>query len=343
MTQILIEPITDKPRWEKFVKVHPDANFLQSYNWGLFNQKLVKKFFPLAIFATGQQVGAAMVIKETAKRGNYLTIAGGPLLNWQAADTSELFQALIKYLQQLAQQENCIFIRIRPQALASSAVKNIFTQAGLKPAPMHLTADLTLQLDLTQTDEQLLAQMRKNTRYEIKKGLKIGVSTKLITDLNFIDEFYQQQLFLAKKHNFVPFAYEFLRLQFETFLADNQVAFVNSYQNEQLLASAFVIFYQKEAVYHYGVSTVANERLPGSYVAQWAAIREARARGCTVYNFWGVSPLTNPDHRFAGVSLFKRGFGGQEIQHLPAQDLATSPLYGVTKIFELIRKKTRNL
>jgi lipid II:glycine glycyltransferase (peptidoglycan interpeptide bridge formation enzyme) len=121
------------------------------------------------------------------------------------------------------------------------------------------------------------------------------------------------------------------------------VAFINSYQDDKLLASAFVIFYNHEAVYHYGVSTPDNDDWPGSYATQWAAIQEGKKRDCHVYNFWGIAPEDQPDHRFAGVSLFKRGFGGQEVPYLPAHDLGVTPFYWLTRGFELIRKKVRGL
>ncbi len=344
MSNFSIKIIDDKQQWERFAGNHADANFLQSYNWGLFHQKLNKKFFPLAVFdEADQQLGCAMVIKEEAKRGDYFTIAGGPLLDWQNPQARMIFTSLTRYLSTLAKKENCVFVRIRPQANDTPHIRSLFASAGLKKAPMHLTADLTLRLNLALSNEEILKQMRKNTRYEINKGLREGINTKIIIDPAFMSEFFQYQAYLAKKHQFIPFEFDFLKLQFETFLADKQVAFVNSYQDDQLLASAFVIFYHDEAVYHYGVSTPANDKLPGSYVTQWQAIQEARRRGCKIYNFWGVSPVGRPDHRFAGVSLFKRGFGGEEVQHLPAHDLAVSRFYFLTNTFEKIRKKARDL
>ncbi len=343
MSQFKIKTINNKGRWKQFAANRPDANFLQSYNWGLFQSKLEKKFFPLAVFANEEQVACAMVIKETAKRGDYLTVAGGPLLNWQADHAAALFSFIIRYLKKLAKKEKCVFVRIRPQAEDTADIRSLFTQAGLKKSPMHLTADLTLKLNLTHSNKKLLSEMRKSTRYEIRKSSRDKIKTKILTEPDFTDEFHHYQLYLADKHNFVPFDYDFLRLQFETFLADDQAAFINSYHKNQLLASAFVIFYQHEAVYHYGISTPENQKLPGSYAVQWAAIQEARRRGCKYYNFWGVSPPDQPEHRFAGVSFFKRGFGGEEIQHLPAHDLAVSPWYTATNFFEQIRKRVRGL
>ena len=84
MSNFQIKQINDKSKWEKYAKARVEANFLQSYNWGLFQQKLDKKFFPIAVFSPDDSdedhpLALALVIKEEAKRGDYLTIAGGPL------------------------------------------------------------------------------------------------------------------------------------------------------------------------------------------------------------------------------------------------------------------------
>lgn len=340
MSFYTIQPILDKAKWEIFILSHKEANFLQSWNWGSFHKKLGKQVFRFGIFDQEKQIGACEIIKEKAKRGTYLTIAGGPIINWQ---NWQLLKYLFNYLKSLAKKENCSFIRIRPQALDTPELRNTVKKHGLRKSPMHLTADLTLQLDLTQSEENILAKMRKNTRYEIKKSIKLGIKTQVSQNPDEIQKFYQNQLYLAKKHNFVPFSQEFLQNQFESFLKDDQVALIHSYLNNKILASAFIIFYNHEAVYHYGISTPENDHLPGSYACQWRAIRRAKKRGCNIYNFWGIAPKDEPDHRFTGVSIFKRGFGGQEIAYLPAHDLPISNSYYITKSFEEFRKKIRKL
>ena len=343
MTNFNFKIITSKGEWEKFVAVHNQANFLQSYNWAEFARRLHKNYFLIGIFAGSNQIGAALVIKEQARRGDYLALAGGPLLDWQDKNIGSIFAELTDCLKKLARSEKANFVRVRPQQQDSPELRTLFEKNGYVLSPMHLTADLTLRLDLTMSDDTLLAKMRKNTRYEIKRALKLGITTQVIKEPAFLNHFFDLQVVLAKKHHFVPFNRNFLRQQFLSFLNDDQVALINASYNNQLLASAFVIFYQKEAVYHYGVSSPEIQRLPGSYAAQWAAIAEAKRRGCLIYNFWGVSPLDRPHHRFAGPSLFKRGFGGYEVQHLPAHDLPCSSSYPFIRGFELIRKKFRHL
>lgn len=366
MPNYSISPVTNPDQWHQMIASRPEANFLQSWQWGQFQAKLGKSVFYLGLFEAENLLGGAVVVKEEAKRGWYLTVAGGPLFAEVAPTLSTADQllanpdsstpvvadlvtaedqliTLTQALTELAEAENCLFIRVRPQVLHTSATEQLFQTAGYKSAPMHLTADLTLQLDLTKSEDELLADMRKNTRYEVRKAEKLGITVQESFDPADIQTFFNHQLYLAEKHGFVPFSLEFLQTQFDEFVADRQVSLFHAYDQDQLLASAFIIQFNGEAVYHYGISTPENAKKPGSYACQWAAIKTAKARGCSRYNFWGIAPKDQPDHRFAGVSLFKRGFGGVEVPYLPAQDLPVNWKYGVTHAFEAVRKKVRHL
>ena len=91
-------------------------------------------------------------------------------------------------------------------------------------------------------------------------------------------------------------------------------------------------------------------RVPVSYLIQWEAIKEAAKRGCKKYNFWGIAPdiheksdIKKSKHPWAGLSLFKMGFGGERKDYVKTQDMPCSFLYAITYIIEKIRKKKRGL
>ncbi|MFZ1721255.1 MAG: peptidoglycan bridge formation glycyltransferase FemA/FemB family protein [Microgenomates group bacterium] len=346
---------TSKIEWESHLDSFPEANFLQSWNWGDFQERMGKKVFRMVIF--DNKVGDSMtenldiqlkqpiiammqIILEPARRGSYLAIPGGPLLNWQ---NGENLQIALAELKRLAQAHNCWFIRIRPQEIYTETSAQHLQSNGCILAPMHLTADLTLQLDLTKDEDSLLSEMRKNTRGSIKKAFRDGVTTTVSTDINDLITFCKLQKELADAHGFIPFSDAFLKTQFEVFLSENQVALVHAWHGNELLATSFILFYRGEAVYHYGVSSAANREYPGSVASQWRAIQEAKMRGCITYNFWGIAPKDELEHRFAGVSLFKRGFGGEEVSYIPAHDLPVSKMYWITYYFEKFRAKIRKL
>lgn len=327
-------------QWKSILDNYPQSNFLQSWNWGEFQKSLGRDVERFLFFNNGAVCGAAQVCLEVAKRGSFVVCAGGPITDWTEIEQTQFAIATIT---NWAKYKQARFVRIRPQEIERVGSQAVAELLFSNKSPMHVTADLTLQLDLTHTDEDLLMQMRKNTRSAIRKAEKVGITTKISTELSDIQAFYDVQLEVAQRQNFVPFSYEFLRKQFEAFAVDNEVALIHGYKDDVLLASAFILFSQKEAVYHYGVSTSENRSLPGAYAVQWRAIKEARNRGCVRYNFWGIAPKDADNHRFSGVSLFKRGFGGREVAYVPAHDVIISPWYWLTWTLESIRRKKRHL
>ncbi len=337
--KISVKTNIEKTAWEAFIKTRREANFLHSWNWGDFHEKLGKRVYRIGIFENNLMVGCALVVKEEAKRGSYFAISGGPIVNWEKINEAK---TLVSYIKRLATAESCVFIRLRPQILDSNETREVFRSLGFKLSPMHLTADLTLQVDLSQAEDELLKNMRKSTRYEIRKSQKLGIKLKKSQDANDIKNFHKYHIELAKKHDFVPFSFKFLYQQFKVFSKNDQALLFHAFKGNNLLASAFVIFYNKEAVYHYGISTEANSKLPGSYACQWEAILEAKKRGMERYNLWGVASKGEKSHRFSGVSLFKRGFGGSEVNYLPAHDLPLNWKYWFTYLFEMGRKRVRN-
>jgi lipid II:glycine glycyltransferase (peptidoglycan interpeptide bridge formation enzyme) len=117
-----------------------------------------------------------------------------------------------------------------------------------------------------------------------------------------------------------------------------------------VIAASIHMHCGRETSYHHGASDSMHAKIPASYLLQWRAIQDAKKRGDRVYNFWGIAPQTassdgssthQSSHPFAGVTLFKTGFGG-EIKNLAhAMDLPLSSRYYVTRGIEFIRKWRR--
>ena len=333
--------VTDKEEWERFLDSQKDANFLQSFNWGEFHKALGKTVKRIGIYDGKKLAGVFLCIVEKAKRATYLTVPGGPLIDWKS---KELVQAFRQIIIDIAKKENCSFVRVRPQIFETEGNSKLFERLGFRNAPMHLHAELTHQLDLTKSEDQLLASMRKTTRYEIKQAIKQDIKITVSKNLEDLDAFYELQSQTAKRQHFVEFDKKFLKEQFSVFVKDNQVLLFTATLGKKKLAQAFIIFYGEEADYHYGASTLDGREYPGAYLIQWEAIKEAKKRGLKRYNLWGVAPEGETSHRFYGVSVFKRGFGGEDINFLHARDLVINSLsYKVNWLIESARKKVRRV
>jgi len=342
MASITTKIIENKAEWEAFIAKHEEANFLHSWHWGVFHERMGHPVVRLGFYDGGRSLlGVMQAIVEPAKRGRHMVVPAGPIIDW---GNEQLVKRWLLALKQVAKENKCLFTRVRPQLLNTPENQKLFKKLGFHNAPMHVTADLTSQLNLTKTDEDIKRAMRKGARYELNRAQKLNIKVSKSSDIRSIDEFYKLQLITARRQKFVPFSKKFLTEQFRSFAEDNKVVLYSSTYKGNLLAMAFVIFYGPEAAYHYGASTELARDYPGAYAIQWEAIQEARRRGCKRYNFWGVTEHGQTKHRFYGVSVFKRGFGGEDVAYLPARDLIiNSARYPITFVFETARRKLRRL
>lgn len=341
MAKISIKEIDSIQVWEEFVLAHPEVNFLQSWYWGEFHKAYGNKIHRIGFYKNNKLQGVMLSIVEDAKRGKYLTIPGGPIINWKDPG---LVQSFAEEIKEIAKADKCVFVRVRPQLESNDFSKSIFAKLGFISAPTHLHAELTSQLDITKLEEELLANMRKATRYEIKKAISSGIKVTATDDPNAIKKFYDLEVLTSKRQGFVPFSYKFLYEQFKVFCEAKKALLYSAKFGNKLLAQAFIVFYGQEAAYHYGASTEDGRKYPGAYLIQWEAIKEAKKRGIKKYNFWGVSPEDQKNHRFYGLSIFKRGFGGFDFEYLHAQDLIINNFrYRLNYFIEILRKRLRHV
>ena len=99
-----------------------------------------------------------------------------------------------------------------------------------------------------------------------------------------------------------------------------------------------------EGDYYEAASTDLNRKMPGAHALLWQAMRDLKAEGYERFNLWGIAPAGQPEHRYAGVTTFKTGFGGKVVEYVPAHDLVISHVgYLKDLVVEKARKKRRHL
>ncbi|MDP3918111.1 MAG: peptidoglycan bridge formation glycyltransferase FemA/FemB family protein [Candidatus Woesebacteria bacterium] len=340
MDNYTISGITNKGVWEKFLLSQKPNSFLQSWNWGQVHKDMGEKIFRLGLYNNKSLVGIFLIIKEVAKRGPHLLIPAGPIINWDNISEVTFF---IDYVKKLALKENTWFIRIRPEILDTSENRNLFKKLKSIYAPMHLNAENTWILDIDKPEDILLSEMRKSTRYLIKKSQNEGLQINKSINKNDSKILFDLQKETSIRHKFVGFPLKLFQLEIDYFGRDNNAILFTCKKNKLILASAIIVFYGNSAYYHFSGSTSRFSNIPFSYYLQWEVIKESKKRGLKQYNFWGIAPNDNPKHRFAGVTLFKTGFGGRRIDWLHARDLPVSSFYYLTYAFETFRRIFRRL
>jgi len=348
-----IKEINNKEEWESFLLSCFEKTFLHSWNWGEFNTAMGEKIWRFGIYNSEKLIGAALIVKVSARRGIFLFIPHGPVIaeGLEIKDKKEILQLLLLEIENIAKEERASFIRVAPILARSEENINLFKDSVSREAPIHMHPEVTWELGITLQEEELLMDMRKTTRYLIRQAEKNPdieiIKSSNIEDLRF---FWPVYLKTAKRHRFVVFSKRYLEAEFNSFSGDKEILlFLGKYKKEVVSAAIF-IFWQDMCFYHHSGSLSEYNKIPVSYLLQWEAIKEAKNRGCKTYNFWGIAPgienesdAQKSQHPWAGLSLFKMGFGGHRREYVKTQDFVISAKYWLSYIIEKIRKRKRNL
>lgn len=322
--------ISDKSQWESFVQEQAETPFFQSWQWGEVQRRLDQRILRLGLFANSELKGIVQIIKVVAKRGTFYHLRHGPLFevwNW------DWFDRLTSKVKELALDDHIDFLRVSP--LIANDSKNIdsFRQRGFRDSPVHnMDGEIAWVLDLESSEAELLANMRKTTRYLVRRAMKMGVTIVIESGELAIKEFLRLYHATARRQHFVP--HRGIAEEIHLFGRDDNTRLYFAQYQGKLLAAALIIFYGNQAVYHHSATAQEIKDVPASYLLQWEAIREAKRRGLQRYNFWGVVPPGKSDHPWYGLSLFKMGFGGRLVEYLHAQDLPLSSRYLKTYMVE---------
>jgi lipid II:glycine glycyltransferase (peptidoglycan interpeptide bridge formation enzyme) len=327
---IEIKLVEDPIHWDQMVKNHHPNSLLQSSMWWNFTKLEGQEVFPIGIYQDDFLVGGGLAVAVKSRRGNYLVCQGGPVLDWS---NRSAFVAFHQYVLTFAREKKMDFFRIRPLVMHEEKTLARFLEMGYLMAPMYFPAEHTLVLDLRPNLDDIFANIRKNTRYYIRRAEKNGVEITVSQNREDLDKLYDLYLETVQRQKFTPYDKEYFYHEFDALREQGGVDILLGYHNGQVLAGAMVLYFDRTAYYHHGASRIADPDVFTSYLLQWQAIQCAKEKGMESYDFWGVAPSDKPTEKRAGLTLFKRGFGGERVRYLHTLDYPISWRYWLTYAF----------
>ncbi len=328
--------IVDKADFDRFYKAFKGRKtFLQSVAYGQFREALGETIFYIGIFSDQKLVGISLLQKVTTRLKTFLHIPHGPLI-MEELDTDKVWKSFLDFYKHFGKERGVDFLRISP--LLSPDKKPLFCQKGFVDAPVHLVnPEKNWILDITEDLEVILSNMKKSTRYEVRQIDKKGLTVKQGNAEEDLDIFWKLHLETVKRQKFTPFPKANTAKEMAIFGDDCQI--FSTMVKDDYYSASIIIFDDTAAYYHQGASRYS--KLPVAHATIWAAIKEAKKRGCRYFNFWGVVSDTDKKHPWYGLSRFKRGFGGYEENYLHCQDYPLTFKYRISAFIEKYRKWKR--
>ena len=339
--------------WNALIARLPRTHLLQSWEWAQVKAAYGWKPMPFLWQAAGSDQApnaAAMLLRRQvlnrgfAARLCLIYVPKGPLYD---TANSGLQAVVLNDLQAFAREHGAILLKIDPDVQLGWGVPGQ-TDARDNAAGMSLRADLqgrgwqdsaeqvqfrnTVIVDLSASEDELLAHMKQKTRYNVRLAEKKGVQMRAGTrdDLVMLYRMYAET---SVRDGFVIRPEAYYRTVWESFMklpierdqpfAEPLIAEVDG----TAVAAIFVFYFARRAYYLYGMSLESHRDKMPNYLLQWEAMRRAKARGCLSYDLWGAPDEFNEQDSMWGVYRFKEGLGGEVVRTLGAWDYPASPIW----------------
>jgi lipid II:glycine glycyltransferase (peptidoglycan interpeptide bridge formation enzyme) len=364
--------------WNTLVSALPNSHLLQSWEWGGVKAKYGWKPVPF-IWETPQAdnsgsrliVAAAIILKRIIPLKGFsarlcvLYIPRGPVMDWM---DQELRQKVLNDLQLYARDQRAIFIKMDPDLVLGTGIPGTDDQRDndislvikdeLESRKWLFSNDQiqfrnTAMIDLSASEDEIKANLKQKTRYNINLASRKGVivRTGTLEDLPLLFNMYAET---SIRDGFVIRDEGYYQTVWNTFMSspnsDNMpfaVPLIAEVAGEPV-AAVFVFGFASRAYYLYGMSRdIHREKMP-NYLLQWEAIKLAREVGCLQYDLWGAPDEFNDKDPLWGVFRFKVGLGGLVIRTLGAWDYPANPFYyqvytqTLPKILNLMRLRGKS-
>ena len=302
-----------KDQWNAFVAANAgDGGLLQSWEWGTLEHAKGHTIHRLA-WGDDEIDACALLVERTLPfRWKYLYCPRGPvsksnLPRRQAGGSNESWNRLVNDLTTFAKKQHAVFLRLEP---SYSHCQNL--DISKYAASRTVQPSKTLRVPLEPSEENLLAAMHQKTRYNIRLAERSGVTIdacNISSNPHELDHFLKLLKATTTRDGFQGHTdahYRLLlhHLDARLFLAKH---------GGDIIAGAIVAFFETTAYYLHGASSNEKRDVMAPHLLQWHIMREAKQRGCTVYDLWGVDEI-----RWPGVTRFKMGFApSQPIMKYP--------------------------
>jgi lipid II:glycine glycyltransferase (peptidoglycan interpeptide bridge formation enzyme) len=320
----------DKALFNAFISNHSKGHAMQLWEWGEIKERTGWIPWRLALESEGRFVAAATVLARTLPFFHLpiFYCPRGPVVDM---GDHEKLTAVFQAIRELAKKEKAILLKIDPdipktnQDLAKYLANNGFKQVDKGKNFEGVQPKFVFRLDISPDEETLLANMHQKTRYNIRLAIKKGVTVRLGAR-DDMPEFYRVLQEPPARDRFLVRSYAYFEDLYDTLVpAGFGKLFIGEYEGK-VIAGTFAFLTGDKAWYFYGASSNSYRNVMPNYLIQWEMIRWAKSKGCTLYDFRGVSGDLDENNPLYGLYKFKKGFNGEFTEFIGEWDLVYRPL-----------------
>ncbi len=331
--------------WDNFISEAKHGSIHQCTAWRDFQKLIPGREQVLGFYALdekGQWIAATWCVKMSTGFLNthWYYSARGPVIKTRL-DAS--FKAeFLNQVSQVLKKESGLFWRLDPYWQESDwrALAKEKTTFSLKPATKDFQPTDSLLLDLTPSEEAILAQMHRQGRKALRLADTAGVKVEIYPATKVCDEHLTQWQKLNDDTTTRDGFFGHDKTYYQNFIKtlSPYTYLCLAQHNGQTVAAAILTIHHEKSIYYFGASSSAPETrdLRAPYALQWAMIKHAKALGAKTYDFTGITPIDQPDHPYKGITQFKTRFGGYRSTYASGREVVLNPVWYA--LYRLVKK-----
>ncbi len=223
----------------------------------------------------------------------------------------------LKQIEDLTKKIDPFFTKLEPSIQTNEKnlekILALLKNSGFAKDNWSLSPTKTIQIDLKKSEDELLKNMEKDTRYNVRLAQRRGVEVKQTDDFEQFKTIYYAT---AKRKGFWAAKKE-LETVWKIFSKNKSASILSAYHNDEILASTLLLYHEGKGYYYHAASAESRRELMAPYLLLWQSIRYLKKKGYRVMDLEGTYDPRNPvTKKWKGFTLFKKGFGGEEIEYV---------------------------
>jgi len=287
-------------------------SFLQSKSWLEFQRHIGRNVFE---YHEGEIRAEIIEHDMPYVNKNYLYIPHGPLAVNEDKFSPENF---VSYLKKISKEKKYIYIKAEP---LSKKISDKLIESGFRKSKKQIQPNKTQILNLEKTEDELLSEMHSKTRYNIRVAKKHSI---IVEQHNNVETFWQLLKKTSIKDKFSTHSENYYHKLIDYFKNsdDIQIKIFTAEFNSKPVASALILIFKETGYYLHGASDYNMRAAMAPFVLHWEIIKFLKSAGLKHYDFWGID-----EKKWPGVTRFKKGWGGSEIEYFGSFDLPINKLW----------------
>ncbi len=327
---MIVETITDRDTWNNNLRILPHAHILQTWEWGDFKQATTGWTPTRLIFRQDETVLAmASLLERRIGPLRVIYVPKGPVFQ-SNAPTADVLSHLER------QARAAVWLKIDPDIVAATgeddnqpdpdgtAFIELLKQRGWRSSADQVQFRNTITIDLTRSEDQILAAMSQNTRRKVRTAAKKNVTIREGSTAD-LDTLYRLYRVTGERDDFLIRPPDYYRRAWQDFIEAGLAHVLIAELDGQAIAHVILMHFGQKCWYFYGASSNEERNRMPNYALQWEAMRWAKKQGYSVYDMWGAPSVFDESDPMWGVYGFKRGFRGTVTRYVGAWDYAPLP------------------